>query len=194
MSTIDEALKKAEKERDSNQKKEKASPNEPPVINIIRQEKTKSNIPKYGIEKAPVSSGREHKSLLVPTISLTAVTLLLIYGLFILLREKPAAKYAFDKPAYLGPAVEDSNSKGQPAPVPSAEAVSDVTAKTKTQAAQTPEFYLSGIIRGEGSPMAIINGEVFLVGDTVRNAEVVEILDDMVLLRKESRIIELKAR
>jgi len=55
-------------------------------------------------------------------------------------------------------------------------------------------FELTGIVHGEGAPMAIINGGVYMVGDTIENAILLEISKSRVILEKDNSRIELKVK
>jgi hypothetical protein len=70
-----------------------------------------------------------------------------------------------------------------------------VLSDTKGDIQGRPEFILNGIIHGEGAPMAIINGAVYMVGDNVnKSAKVLKITEDSVLLDKDGATIELKVK
>lgn len=56
------------------------------------------------------------------------------------------------------------------------------------------ELILTGIIHGEGVPMAVINGSVYMEGDFVKKSRIIKISEDSVILEKGGRIVELIAR
>jgi len=56
------------------------------------------------------------------------------------------------------------------------------------------DYTITGIVQGEGDPMAIINGSVYLVGDEIGNAKVVEISQQKVILEYLGKRFEIKVR
>ena len=56
------------------------------------------------------------------------------------------------------------------------------------------EFKLTGIVLGEGAPMAIINDSVYMAGDMIKDLRIIEITKDTVSLEKDGRTIELRAK
>jgi len=61
----------------------------------------------------------------------------------------------------------------------------------ETAATDASGFLLTGIIHGEGAPMAIINGSVYMIGDTIGSARVSKITENSVIMEdngKESRL------
>jgi len=64
----------------------------------------------------------------------------------------------------------------------------------QNQASDISGFELTGIVHGEGAPMAIINGGVYMVGDTIENATLLEISKNRVILEKDNNRIELKVK
>ncbi|NQT95038.1 MAG: hypothetical protein HQ572_01165 [Candidatus Omnitrophica bacterium] len=55
-------------------------------------------------------------------------------------------------------------------------------------------FILTGVIHGGGAPMAVINGSVYMIGDSIEEAKIAEITDDKVVLENSGKRIELKVR
>ncbi len=51
--------------------------------------------------------------------------------------------------------------------------------------AQREEFILSGLIEGQGEPLAVINGEIVAVGDRIGSATFVGIVDGVARLRHD---------
>jgi len=56
------------------------------------------------------------------------------------------------------------------------------------------EFKLTGMVLGEGAPMAIINDSVYMAGDMIKDLRIIEITKDTVSLEKDGRIIELRVK
>jgi hypothetical protein len=56
------------------------------------------------------------------------------------------------------------------------------------------EWVLSGIVHGEGSPMAVINGSVYMAGDEIGKVKVIEISEDTVVLEKDTEKIRLRVK
>jgi len=56
------------------------------------------------------------------------------------------------------------------------------------------EFKLTGIVLGEGAPMAIINESVYMKGDTIKDLKISEITKDTVSLEKDGRTLELRVK
>jgi type II secretory pathway component PulC len=56
------------------------------------------------------------------------------------------------------------------------------------------EFNLTGIVLGEGAPMAIINDSVYIAGDMINDSIIVEITKDTVSLEKNGRQIKLRVK
>ncbi len=56
------------------------------------------------------------------------------------------------------------------------------------------EFKLTGIVLGEGAPMAIINELVYMKGDTIKDLKISEITKDVVSLEKDGRTLELRVK
>jgi type II secretory pathway component PulC len=56
------------------------------------------------------------------------------------------------------------------------------------------EFLLTGIVHGEGSPMAVINGSVYMAGDKINGFTVSRIFKDGVFLEKNGESVELKVK
>ncbi len=56
------------------------------------------------------------------------------------------------------------------------------------------KYVLSGIVYEDKEPMAIINDAIYVIGDNVKGAQVVEITNNRVLLRKSGKLIELKVK
>jgi hypothetical protein len=53
---------------------------------------------------------------------------------------------------------------------------------------------LTGIVHGEGSPMAIMNDSVYMTGDTINGFQIKDILNNSVLLERDNNSIELKVK
>lgn len=53
-------------------------------------------------------------------------------------------------------------------------------------------FTLTGVIHGEGEPMAIISGSVYMKGDFANGAEVIDIKENSVILNNNGKEIELR--
>jgi hypothetical protein len=62
------------------------------------------------------------------------------------------------------------------------------------QTEHAPELLLTGIVHGEGSPMAVINGLVYMAGDKIKGFKVSKIFKDSVFLEKNGESIELKVK
>jgi hypothetical protein len=58
----------------------------------------------------------------------------------------------------------------------------------------TSEFLLTGIIHGEGAPMAIINGSVYMTGDTIGSARVSKITENVVIMEDGGKELELRVK
>jgi type II secretory pathway component PulC len=69
-----------------------------------------------------------------------------------------------------------------------------VYSKESGQIVQKPEFCVTGIIHGDGSPMAVINGVVYTCGETIRGATVAKISENEVVLQRFGKRIELKVK
>jgi hypothetical protein len=59
---------------------------------------------------------------------------------------------------------------------------------------KAPEFKLTGIVFGEGSPMAIINGSVYMKNDEIEGFKITDIKKDTVSVERNGTIIELQVR
>jgi hypothetical protein len=56
------------------------------------------------------------------------------------------------------------------------------------------EFYLSGIIYGESSPMAVINDNIYEAGDMIGTAKVLDVSGNRVIIEKDGKQIELHVK
>jgi hypothetical protein len=57
-----------------------------------------------------------------------------------------------------------------------------------------PELLLTGIVHGQGSPMAVINGSVYIAGDKIKGFEISKILKNSVLFEKNGETVEIKVK
>ena len=60
--------------------------------------------------------------------------------------------------------------------------------------ADTSGFSLTGIIHGEGAPMAIINGSVYMIGDSIGSARVSKITENAVIMEDNGKELRLKVK
>jgi hypothetical protein len=58
----------------------------------------------------------------------------------------------------------------------------------------TSEFKLTGIVLGEGAPIAIINDSVYMANDMIKDLKIVQITKNAVLLEKDGEKIELRVQ
>ncbi|MFH1867668.1 MAG: hypothetical protein ABH843_01735 [Candidatus Omnitrophota bacterium] len=56
------------------------------------------------------------------------------------------------------------------------------------------ELLLTGIVHGEGVPMVVLSGSVYMEGDFVKEFRVIKISKDSVILEKDGQIKELRVR
>ena len=63
-----------------------------------------------------------------------------------------------------------------------------------SQSGHAPELLLTGIVHGEGSPMAVINGSVYMAGDKIKGFTVSRIFKDSVFIEKNGESVELKVK
>jgi len=93
------------------------------------------------------------------------------------------------------PAVGDQDSK---TPSVSSNTISEGTTEPPSLQFQPDinksEYAITGIVQGEGDPMAIINGSVYLVGDEIGEAKIVEISEQKVVLEYYGRKFDIRVR
>jgi hypothetical protein len=70
----------------------------------------------------------------------------------------------------------------------------DILPIVKDSAPDAKELMLSGIVLGEGSPMAIINGSVYMKNDEIEGFKITDIKKDTVSVERNGTIIELQVR
>lgn len=193
MSIINDALKKARQKRDRNIREPKKPLRTFSTEEERHREKTKTGIPKYGIQKTGGLSGS--KKLILRHILFTIGAIVLIsFVLLIMVRQN--INYTVNRSL----AVQEKDEvPAEPSkithPQTSVEDSGPMLVEDSIQKSLEPaEFVITGIVSDEDSPMAIINGKVYMVGDRVKTAKVLEISEDMVVLEKDGERLELKVR
>jgi hypothetical protein len=78
--------------------------------------------------------------------------------------------------------------------IPTETAVGKSPAAIQHSLPNQTEFNLTGIVLGEGAPMAIINDSVYISGDMIKDLKIVEIKKNTVSLEKDGRKIELRVK
>ncbi len=182
MSIINEALKKA-------RERKKIKPEAGTVAPDTLSEKS--------CHKPPLRQGAEDNNLKIkkaiknkrvmfyPFIYITGIFALVLLGI-IIFKNNTANNY----PA-------------ETAPKPAAQTLSTLPAETANSAAltlpqytetDTSSFLLTGIIHGEGAPMAIINGSVYMTGDTIGSARISKIMKNTVIMEDNGKELRLRVK
>ncbi len=118
----------------------------------------------------------------------TATVVLLLWGYSVMLRWQ-ATKIAAAPPASQPALRVGTTAVSAPAPVDVPRAalpqpvVAQAPAHPKPRPKRAPELSLNGIVEGRGEPLAIINGMILRVGESVAGATLLEIRGDEARLR-----------
>jgi hypothetical protein len=184
MSIINDALKKAEERREG-EPQDKKKPQEQDYKRFgLRKEQSPQKPAGRPTRPAVAGYARGKKELkLLISVGAGAVVLSLAV-LAILLRGGFQLSFV-----PLGPA----EVKIEEAPRPTQTAETETTPQPAA-AAEDDKLMLTGIVHGEGMPMAVINGSVYIEGDSIRKSRIIKISEDKVILEKEGRIVELQVR
>lgn len=185
MSIINDALKKARETRDRNIQEPKRQLRVLLTEEETHQEKHKIEIPRHDIQKNEVSGGDENVMLRHILFTIGAIVLI-SFAVFIMVRQN--INYTVNRS--LAIQKKDEVPAGPSKITPPQTSVKGSSPKSPGLS----EFVVTGIISDKNSPMAIINGEVYVVGDRVETAEVLEISEDKVVLEKDGERLELKVR
>lgn len=181
MSIIDDALKKARRI-----KKEKLSaallqPGAQPQQ--LKQEVKRDN--PSGIK----ASAPNRKAPLGLILYAAGALALVVFGIMMLLRGKSDnVSDAVEAPPQI------QTMPILPAETAKKEATPNISLKKSTGASDAHNFVLTGVIHGEGEPMAIINGSVYMKGDTVDEAVISSIGKDSVILKKGGNELILRVK
>ncbi|MFC1806954.1 hypothetical protein ACFL0T_01110 [Candidatus Omnitrophota bacterium] len=70
----------------------------------------------------------------------------------------------------------------------------EVTLPPPVAAPVAQDLELTGIVHGDGDPMAIINGSVYMVGESINGNKITEISDNSVMLETNGQISQLIVR
>jgi len=207
MSIINDALKKATEEKDKAAKGPEIPQQQPVKDNSPDNgacQKPQETSPQPSAKKEGVkednrlSTVKKRDSRVIFSIAVIAVILVSTGLFFIMSRQaglggRQAGNTEYDKLPQIEiiagrpenkviPEASGINSK-QPASPAIRDRVSDISG-----------FELTGIVHGEGAPMAIINGGVYMIGDAIENATLLEISKNRVILEKDNSRIELKVK
>jgi hypothetical protein len=184
MSIINDALNKAGNAKLVNQKTGSRAPS-PPSEKI--EEKSDQAGLKYNNNIKPCTGKKKALHNWVYFLPILAVCVLALFALF--LRQGNQA----DKNASVLTTSADK------AFSPTAD-ISYKAADTKASSIQhnelpnVHELSITGIVHGEGAPMAIINDSVYMAGDMIGDLKVVKISKNAVSLEKDGKIIELRVK
>ena len=185
MSIINEALKKAEEEKNINIQEEKplSSPEEKTTF------KEKPQSPPR-IDNRIKDSGKASKkiSILPYILYIVAFGVFTFLTVYIISNQKPQGETQ-----YVPPEQKVSIEK-QPSANPLTSSSQIPLLNDLKTAPQAPEFVVTGIVHGNGPPMAVINGAVYVSGETVKSAKILEISEEMVVLERKGKRIELKVK
>lgn len=185
MSIINEALKKAREKRDRCIRESQKLLMVPPPKEVVRQGGVKTEAPKYSGQKPDVLVSNEQLVLRHILFTIGAIVLI-SFTLFIIVRQ--SRNYTINRSL-----AKQGKYEAPPEPLKTIPQQISV-AESRAILPETPEFMLTGIVSDEESPMAIINGEVYVVGDRVKTAKVLEISENVVVLEKDGERIELKVK
>lgn len=186
MSIINEALKKA-------RERKKIKPETDSVVpDTLREKSYQSPLLQESAEDNKLKDKKAIKNKWVkfyPLIYLTGILIFMLIGIVIF---------------------KNSNTDNYPAKIPSRPAAKtssilpgETADKRQTEntltssqytATDTSEFLLTGIIHGEGAPMAIINDSVYMTGDMIGSARVLKITEDMVIIEDGGKELQLKVK
>ena len=171
MSIINDALKKAAKQKDKNTKtiKQKLDHKLEVVFN-----------------KPPSAKTDKKRSLNNRNIIIGCVIVFIVLGLSVMFLHNTTKYYPVIQTQPLS-----SSRKPAQARMPR---ISQLPFSKSPSSSLTSGYSVSGIVHGEGTPMAVINGEVYAEGDTIDNAIISKISEDVVILQKGKRLISLKLR
>ena len=224
MSIIDDALKKAREERDRNAddknknlqpppkaeipKPESQGPEapkiEPQKAEAPKSEPAKIEIPKQATQKIDIAMLKEkfnQRPGLFIAGGIMAVGLLLSITLMRSFSRPPTTLPPMPAvPNAAPPLPEGALSLPVPKLLPKATAPKPAPAETESlitedlEVIDTSGFELTGVVHGDGPPIAVINGSVYMVGDDIKSARILKILQDTVILEKDGQKIEIKVR
>lgn len=185
MSIINEALKKAREKRERSIHESQRPPRTLPAREEVYQERTGTPTPKYSRPATAALADGEHFILRNTLFAVGAIVLISV-ALFILVRQNITytIKHSLSTPKRYPSPLQPLKTDLQ-----QAQAV-----QSKPIPQKTPEFLLTGIVSDKEFPMAIINGEVYTLGDRVGTARVVKISEKVVILDREGEKIELQVK
>ncbi len=170
MSIINDALKKA-----AYQKYKKTTP---------IKEKLKSHL-EVVFNKPQIANAKSKKTLNKRNIIIGCVVLLIILGL--------STMFLYNSTRYYPVVQTQSLSAGSKPAQARIPRVSQFPF-SRASSSLTSGYSVSGIVHGEGTPMAVINGVIYAEGDTIDNATISKISEDVVILQKGNRLISLKLK
>lgn len=190
MSIIHEALKKAASIKKANQatnlEKENqviVPDNEAALIGLDTQPAIEQAAPKIQSLKNKNTVVTFVGVALILILAITAIYLLNNYFIF----KKPLSKIPQIKIASVNNTAITQTSQPQKQPL--------LAIDKLAQSIKPPgTFTLSGIVFSDDEYVAIINGSIYSKGDYVGEAKIVDINDEMVLLKKEDKEIKLKLK
>jgi hypothetical protein len=184
MSIINDALQKALKERDTKVKEQKETLRpatvEIPISEVIPRKKYRSAVVKKGLSLKNVGK-----------LILISILVVVIAGYIAITKftNRPINKLV-PLPVQEKPVEKESPAHAQTMPIPA----TATTAQETDTDNNVSEWVLSGIVHGEGSPMAVINGSVYMAGDEIGKVKVIEISEDTVVLEKDTEKIRLRVK
>lgn len=185
MSIIYDALTKAVEKRSGKIPQPQIAPSLPLEEKVVYQQKPEPEITKPPIEKTEPLSGNE-KSVLRKIVFATGAIVLVSLAVTAMVRQ--SIDYTVNRSLA-------AEKKYEALPEPLKNIPGRISAaEPRSMLPVRHEFMLTGIVSDKDSPMAIINGEVYMVGDRVETAKVLEISGNTVVLENEGQRIELKVK
>lgn len=187
MSIINDALKKA--------REEKSKAAQVAGVSLPPQEKGRPDMQAPRPKRPKAAVGKEKaltdktKTGPQPVIFIISAVIIIAAGGFLMVTRKALNPVDYPQPSAATPQknlIEQSaliGTTGRPS-----------LAAKQNFTAGGADFELTGIVHGEGSPMAVINGGVYMAGDIVGTAVVLEISEDKVILEEDNNTIELKVK
>ena len=168
MSIINDALQKAEEIKKSGVKE-------------IIKDANKPNIKLFVKDKRAV----QHKWIYI-----SGVLIILVFAILALFSRKESTV----KENFVLPEIVPNTKLSVVEKIPLEDVNNDPLPVLQNTLPDVSEFKLTGMVLGEGTPMAIINDSVYMAGDMIKDLRIIEITKDTVSLEKDGRIIELRVK